>query len=81
MRELAAGNYDPVEADCRFHEFIIAATNNRFYQPLGALVRTALPRFPIVGPAPLQKGERSLPAQEFIAARYEQRLSVCRMSK
>ena len=42
MRELAAGDYDPVEADCRFHEFIIAATNNRFYQPLGALVRTAL---------------------------------------
>jgi DNA-binding FadR family transcriptional regulator len=42
MRESAAGNYDPVEADCRFHESIIAATNNRFYQPLGALVRTAL---------------------------------------
>ena len=42
MRELAAGRYDPVEADCRFHESIIAATSNRFYQPLGALVRTAL---------------------------------------
>ena len=42
MRESAAGNYDPVEADCRFHESIISATNNRFYQPLGALVRTAL---------------------------------------
>ena len=42
MRELAAGRYDPVEADCRFHEAIIAATSNRFYQPLGALVRTAL---------------------------------------
>jgi DNA-binding FadR family transcriptional regulator len=42
MRASAAGNYDPVEADCRFHEAIIAATNNRFYQPLGALVRTAL---------------------------------------
>jgi hypothetical protein len=42
MRASAAGNYDPVEADCRFHESIIAATNNRFYQPLGALVRTAL---------------------------------------
>jgi DNA-binding FadR family transcriptional regulator len=42
MRESTAGNYDPVEADCRFHESIIAATNNRFYQPLGALVRTAL---------------------------------------
>jgi DNA-binding FadR family transcriptional regulator len=35
MRESAAGNDDPVEADCRFHESIIAATNNRFYQPLG----------------------------------------------
>jgi DNA-binding FadR family transcriptional regulator len=42
MRESAAGNFDPVEADCRFHECIIVATNNRFYQPLGALVRTAL---------------------------------------
>jgi DNA-binding FadR family transcriptional regulator len=42
MRESAAGRYDPVEADCRFHEAIIAATSNRFYQPLGALVRTAL---------------------------------------
>jgi DNA-binding FadR family transcriptional regulator len=42
MRESAAGRYDPVEADCRFHEAIVAATSNRFYQPLGALVRTAL---------------------------------------
>lgn len=42
MRESAWGRYDPVEADCRFHEAIIAATSNRFYQPLGALVRTAL---------------------------------------
>jgi DNA-binding FadR family transcriptional regulator len=42
MQESAAGRYDPVEADCRFHEAIIAATSNRFYQPLGALVRTAL---------------------------------------
>lgn len=42
MRESAAGRYDAVEADCRFHEAIIAATSNRFYQPLGALVRTAL---------------------------------------
>jgi DNA-binding FadR family transcriptional regulator len=42
MRESAAGRYDPVEADCRFHEAIIAATSNRFYQPLGALVRTTL---------------------------------------
>jgi DNA-binding FadR family transcriptional regulator len=42
MRESAAGRYDPVEADCRFHEAIIVATCNRFYQPLAALVRTAL---------------------------------------
>ena len=37
-----AGALDPVEADWRFHEAILAATENRFYQPLGALVRTAL---------------------------------------
>lgn len=42
MRESGEGRFDPVEADCRFHEAIIAATSNRFYQPLGALVRTAL---------------------------------------
>ena len=42
MQESAAGRYDPVEADCQFHEAIIAATSNRFYHPLGALVRTAL---------------------------------------
>jgi DNA-binding FadR family transcriptional regulator len=42
MRKSAEGEFDPVEADCRFHEAIIAATSNRFYQPLGALVRTAL---------------------------------------
>jgi DNA-binding FadR family transcriptional regulator len=42
MRESEQGRFDPVEADCRFHEAIIAATSNRFYQPLGALVRTAL---------------------------------------
>ena len=42
MRESAAGRYDPVEADCRFHEAVVAATRNRFYQPLGSLVRTAI---------------------------------------
>src|SRR5580692_1264683 len=42
IQESGAGRYDPVEADCRFHAAIIAATSNRFYQPLGALVRTAL---------------------------------------
>jgi DNA-binding FadR family transcriptional regulator len=36
------GALDPVEADWRFHEAILVATGNRFYQPLGALVRTAL---------------------------------------
>ncbi len=42
MQESSLGRYDPVEADRRFHEAIIVATSNRFYQPLGPLVRTAL---------------------------------------
>ena len=42
MQASATGHFDPVEADCRFHEAIIRATRNRFYQPLAALVRTAL---------------------------------------
>ena len=42
MRESAAGNYDPGRSRLPLPRSIIAATNNRFYQPLGALVRTAL---------------------------------------
>jgi DNA-binding FadR family transcriptional regulator len=42
MAAADAGRRDPVEADCQFHEAIIAATGNRFYQPLGVLVRTAI---------------------------------------
>jgi DNA-binding FadR family transcriptional regulator len=36
------GNADPAQADCEFHEAIIAATNNRFFQPFGLMIRTAL---------------------------------------
>lgn len=42
MQESVHGRYDPVDADCQFHEAILAATGNRFYQPLAALIRTAL---------------------------------------
>ncbi|KAB0677239.1 FadR/GntR family transcriptional regulator [Aureimonas leprariae] len=42
MESAGPGTVDPVEADCRFHEAVLAATENRFYQPLGSLVRTAL---------------------------------------
>jgi DNA-binding FadR family transcriptional regulator len=42
MEAAAAGKVDPIEADCLFHEAIVVATGNRFYQPLAALIRTAL---------------------------------------
>jgi DNA-binding FadR family transcriptional regulator len=42
MRQAGRGRADPVSADAAFHEAIIAATHNRFFQPFGALVRTAL---------------------------------------
>ncbi|MEJ2458687.1 MAG: FadR/GntR family transcriptional regulator [Novosphingobium sp.] len=42
MRIAGEGRTDPVAADAVFHESIIAATHNRFFQPFGALVRTAL---------------------------------------
>lgn len=29
-------------ADSAFHEAVIAAANNRFFQPFGAMIRTAL---------------------------------------
>lgn len=38
----ADGKVDPVAADGAFHEAIIVATNNRFFQPFGSLIRTAL---------------------------------------
>ncbi|MDB5550740.1 MAG: hypothetical protein JWL86_724 [Rhizobium sp.] len=38
----ANGRLDPVAADGSFHEAIVIATNNRFFQPFGPLIRTAL---------------------------------------
>lgn len=42
MQRAADGKMDPVTADGAFHGAIIAATNNRFFQPFGPLIRTAL---------------------------------------
>ncbi len=42
MQVAADGLTDPVIADGAFHEAVIAATNNRFFQPFGAMIRTAL---------------------------------------
>jgi DNA-binding FadR family transcriptional regulator len=42
MQRAADGMADPVAADGAFHGAVIAATNNRFFQPFGPLVQTAL---------------------------------------
>jgi DNA-binding FadR family transcriptional regulator len=42
MEAAAVGKADPVIADGAFHDAIITATNNRFFQPFGAMIRTAL---------------------------------------
>lgn len=42
MERAADGAVDPVSADGAFHEAIIVATGNRFFQPFGTLIRTAL---------------------------------------
>jgi len=42
MQAAANGRTDPVIADGVFHEAVIAAANNRFFQPFGAMIRTAL---------------------------------------
>lgn len=42
MQAAARGQTDPVIADGAFHEAVIAATGNRFFQPFGAMIRTAL---------------------------------------
>ena len=42
MQAAADGQTDPVIADGAFHEAVIAAANNRFFQPFGAMIRTAL---------------------------------------
>jgi DNA-binding FadR family transcriptional regulator len=42
MQAAAEGKVDPVQADCSFHEAIIVATANRFFQPFGTTIRTAI---------------------------------------
>jgi DNA-binding FadR family transcriptional regulator len=42
MRAADLGRGDPVQSDGAFHEAIINATGNRFFQPFGVLIRTAL---------------------------------------
>ncbi|MGV3552087.1 FadR/GntR family transcriptional regulator [Rhizobium sp.] len=42
MCAAANGRVDPVAADGSFHEAIMIGTNNRFFQPFGPLIRTAL---------------------------------------
>ena len=42
MCAAAEGRADPVRADCAFHQAVMIATNNRFFQPFGSLIRTAL---------------------------------------
>lgn len=42
MRIAGEGKTDPVAADAQFHEAIIVATHNRFFQPFGPLIQTAL---------------------------------------
>lgn len=42
MRAAGRGRADAIEADCAFHEAIILATGNRFYQPMAEVIRTAL---------------------------------------
>ncbi len=42
MQAAADGRNDPVIADGAFHEAVIAATGNRFFQPFGAMIRVAL---------------------------------------
>ena len=42
MQEASHGGEDPVISDAAFHESILAATGNRLFQPLSALIHTAL---------------------------------------
>ncbi len=42
MKAAAQGSGDPISPDAAFHEAILAATGNRFFLPLSALIRTAL---------------------------------------
>ncbi|TIU27508.1 MAG: FadR family transcriptional regulator [Mesorhizobium sp.] len=42
MRAASTGQGDPVSSDAAFHEAVLAATGNRFFLPLSALIHTAL---------------------------------------
>jgi DNA-binding FadR family transcriptional regulator len=42
MQNASLGGEDPVTSDAAFHELILAATHNRMFQPLSALIHTAL---------------------------------------
>jgi DNA-binding FadR family transcriptional regulator len=42
MNAASRGSGDPVLSDAAFHEAILAATGNRFFLPLSALIHTAL---------------------------------------
>ena len=42
MQRASLGGEDPVTSDAAFHESILAATHNRMFQPLSALIHTAL---------------------------------------
>jgi len=42
MRAASLGQGDPVLSDAAFHEAVLAATGNRFFLPLTALIHTAL---------------------------------------
>jgi DNA-binding FadR family transcriptional regulator len=42
MKDASQGSGDPISSDAAFHEAILAATGNRFFLPLSALIRTAL---------------------------------------
>ncbi|WP_292634417.1 FadR/GntR family transcriptional regulator [Mesorhizobium sp.] len=42
MRAASSGQGDPVLSDAAFHEAVLAATGNRFFLPLSALIHTAL---------------------------------------
>ena len=42
MKAASHGGGDPISSDAAFHEAILAATGNRFFLPLSALIRTAL---------------------------------------
>ncbi|HEY4925386.1 MAG TPA: FCD domain-containing protein [Roseiarcus sp.] len=42
MEAASQGGGDPISSDAAFHEAILAATGNRFFLPLSAVIHTAL---------------------------------------